>query len=177
MAPNCGIAEVEVRLDRLGEDAEHLPVEKIEDVGEEQQREDQPSGSARLRAHASSRAAPRAARRPLVLVDPEPDPEHVAAHVGDAVLRLELGVPALRVRACGRRGSAHGRAVERIEQFGRAERGAGDRREQLRLQPRDMPEIRAVVRPFSSSIRWTAMKRYKAEGSKVAPRKRRASLA
>src|SRR6185436_12297351 len=34
-----GIGEIEVLLDRLGEDAEDLPVEEVEDVGEQQQRQ------------------------------------------------------------------------------------------------------------------------------------------
>ena len=32
-----GVSEIEVRLDRLGENAEDLPVEEVEDVGEEKQ--------------------------------------------------------------------------------------------------------------------------------------------
>ena len=50
------IAEVEVGLDRPGEDAEDLPVEKIEDVGEQQQREQTSALRCRVAlAHASLR--------------------------------------------------------------------------------------------------------------------------
>jgi hypothetical protein len=35
------VAEMQVRLDRLSEDSQHLPVEEVQDVSEEEEREDQ----------------------------------------------------------------------------------------------------------------------------------------
>ena len=54
----------------------------------------------------------------LVMVEREADAKHVAAHVGDAVARLELARTSAARPGRGRRGSARAAAVERIEQLG-----------------------------------------------------------
>ena len=43
--PQLLVAEVELGLDRHREDADDLPVDEVEDVGEEQDEEDAPAGA------------------------------------------------------------------------------------------------------------------------------------
>ena len=66
-------------------------------------------------------------------------------------------------------------AVQRVEQLRTAEGAAGDRVEQMLLQRGDVVADRGGGQPFSCQHRRTALKRYNAEGSKVAPMKRIAS--
>src|SRR3954469_670266 len=69
----------------------------------------------------------------LILIDSKADPEHVAAHVGDRVLRHQGGVPALSVRAAEREEPRVRPAVQRVEQFSMAKRRLADALEQLLL--------------------------------------------
>src|SRR4029079_1467931 len=86
----------------------------------------------------SSRQSPQHLDKPfdviLVLIDSEPDPEHVPTHVGDAIPRLELCMPALRARRAKSEEAGVRRSVERVEQLGGGERRALKRAEELLLQ-------------------------------------------
>ena len=92
-----GVAQPQVMLDRLGQDADDLPVDEIEGVGDDQQRHDRAAGEARAgdRHDRSSSQFDQAPDVLFVLIDCETDAEHVAAHVGDAIARLQRLLPRL----------------------------------------------------------------------------------
>src|SRR6185312_5317173 len=72
----------------------------------------------------------------LVLVNPEADPQDVAAHIGDAVLGHELRIPALGVRAAEGKEARVLTAIKGIEQLGVGERGLGNSVKQPLLKAR-----------------------------------------
>src|SRR6476469_1724618 len=86
--------------------------------------------------------SPEKADKPIdvifVLIDSEADPQHIAANVGDAVLNLEVGIPALGVGASEGEEARVRAAFERIEQFRLTERSVADRVEETLLQTRGM---------------------------------------
>src|SRR5207237_7791619 len=70
----------------------------------------------------------------LVLVDPEADAKDIAANVGDAVLCLQLRIPALSIRASEGEEAGVWPRTQRVEQFGIAKRHAADALEQVLLE-------------------------------------------
>src|SRR5690349_16849105 len=83
----------------------------------------------------------------FVLIDAETDAQHVAAHVGDAVPRLELGIPALGVWAAESEEARVRLPLERIEKLGGGKRRPWQGSEQLPLQLLRMPGDRARREP------------------------------
>src|SRR4051812_41219915 len=74
----------------------------------------------------------------LVLINSEPDPEHVAAQIGNHVPRLELGIPTLCAGTAERKEARMRLSVERVEKLRAAQRCAADCVNELALQSLDM---------------------------------------
>ena len=183
MAPNWVSLRCRSALIGCGEDAEDLPVEEVEDVGESRSASTSTAFARPGRRSESSKVC-RAGRMSrstscFVLINAEADPQHVAANVGDAVLAPEAPRTSAARSGCGRRGSGRaGLPSSGLSSSASPSAVAASASSSCVLKRGGMSrDSRGRRGPSAASMRCTALKRYSAEGSKVAPRKRRASFA
>ena len=73
-----------------------------------------------------------------VVIEPKPDPNHIAADIGDDLSREQCLLPRRRSGIAKGQEARVRSAVERVEQFRFGQRGVGQRLDQLRLKPRNM---------------------------------------
>ena len=92
----------------------------------------------------------------FVMIEREADAQDVAAHIGDAVAGLQLRRPSLRVR--GPEGEEAGVAGP-VQLLGATQRVPPSASSRCSWSRVTCAEIRAVVSPFSHSIRRTALNR------------------